>query len=68
MDFRGWTEASVDLSRRATLFFALKDNQTEQIISEVSQATASWREVARNLGMSAADIAGFASALDKAGN
>ena len=61
-------EASVDLSRRAAPYFALKDDQAEQIISEVSQATASWREVARNLGMSAADIAAYASAFDNAGN
>ena len=61
-------EASVDLSRRAAPFFALKDNQAEQIISEVSQATADWREVARNLGMNAADIAAYASAFDNAGN
>ena len=61
-------EASVDLSRRAAPYFALKDSQSEQIISEVSQATASWREVARNLGMNAADIAAYASAFDHADN
>ena len=61
-------EASVDLSRRAAPYFAVKDHQAEQIISEVSQATASWREVARNLGMSAADRAAYASAFDNADN
>lgn len=61
-------EASVDLSRRAAPYFAIKDNQAVQIIGEVSQATARWRDVARKLGMSAADIATYASAFDSAGN
>lgn len=61
-------EASVDLSRRAAPYFAIKDNHAVQIIDEVSQATASWRDVARKLDMSAADIATYASAFDSAGS
>ena len=57
-------EASVDLSRRAAPFFALKDNQAKHIISEVSQAIAGWRDVARQLNMTVADIAAYASAFD----
>ena len=57
-------EASVDLSRRAAPFFALKDNQAEHIIGEVSQAIAGWRDVARQLNMTVADIAAYASAFD----
>ena len=59
-------QASIDLARNAAPFFALKDNQAESIIDEVSQATATWRDVARQLGMSATDIAIYASAFDSA--
>lgn len=61
-------EASIDLSRRAAPYFAVKDNQAVQIIGEVSRATARWRDVARKLKMSATDIAMYASAFDSAGN
>ncbi len=61
-------EASVDLSRRAAPYFAIEDDQAVQIIGEVSQATARWRDVARKLDMSAADIATYASAFDSGGN
>lgn len=56
-------EATVGLARRTAPFFALRDSQAEQIIAEVSQVTANWRETARQLGMSAADIAAYASAF-----
>ncbi len=57
-------EASIDLARRAAPYFALNDSQAEQIIGEVSQATASRREIARQLGMSAADISAYVSAFE----
>ena len=57
-------QASIDLARNAAPFFALKDNHAESIIDEVSQATATWRDVARQLGMSSTDIGIYASAFD----
>ena len=57
-------QASIDLARNAAPFFAIKDNQAELIIDEVSQATATWRDVARQLGMSSTDIGIYASAFD----
>ena len=56
-------EASLDLARRAAPFFALKAYQAEQIIGEVSEATAKWRKIARQLGMKPADVDSYASAF-----
>ncbi len=61
-------QASIDLARRAAPYFALKANQADQIIIEVSQVIAKWREVARQLGMSAVDIDAYASAFESAEN
>ena len=58
-------EASVHLARKAAPYFALKSNQAEQIIEDVSQVTTSWRNVARQLGMNATDITAYASAFDR---
>ncbi len=56
-------EADIDLARRAAVYFALKDNQADLIIDEVSTALRGWQNIARQLGMSAADIAVYATAI-----
>ena len=57
-------DASLDLARRAAPFFALKDKQTEIIIGQVSTALQGWKNIAHQLGMSAADIAVYATAIE----
>ena len=56
-------DADLDIARRAAPYFALKDDQAEAIISEVSDALKGWQNTARQLGMSAADIAIYATAI-----
>lgn len=56
-------DAHLDIAHRAAPFFALKDNQAEAIIVEVTAALKGWRNTARQLGMSAADIAVYATAI-----
>ncbi len=56
-------EADLDQARRAAPYFALKSDQADTIISEVSAVLKNWREVARQLGMSATDIAVYVSAF-----
>ena len=56
-------DADLDQARRAAKFFALKDEQAEIIIGEVSAALVGWRNSARQLGMNAADIAIYATAI-----
>jgi serine/threonine-protein kinase HipA len=56
-------DADLDIARRAAPFFALKDDQAEAIIIEVSAALKGWQNTARQLGMSAADIAVYATAI-----
>lgn len=55
--------ADIDIARRAAPFFALKDKQAETIIDEVSAALKEWQNIARQLRMSAADIAIYATAI-----
>ncbi|ETW92657.1 MAG: hypothetical protein ETSY1_42690 [Candidatus Entotheonella factor] len=57
-------EASLDLARRAAAHFALQDDQAEAIIEEVSTALKGWQNIARQLGISVADIAIYASAIE----
>ena len=57
-------EADLDLARRAAPYFALKANQADAIIEDVAVALKGWRNVARQLGMSAADIAVYATAIN----
>lgn len=57
-------EASLDLARHAAPSFALKASQAEQIVREVSEATANWREVARQLGMKSSDMDAYGSAFN----
>jgi serine/threonine-protein kinase HipA len=56
-------DASLDIARRAAPFFALKNDQAEAIIGEVSAALKGWQNTARQLGMSTADIAVYATAI-----
>ncbi len=58
-------DADLDFARRAAPHFALQEQQAEDIISEVSAALNGWQNTARQLGMSAADIAIYATALQK---
>ncbi|NKB55069.1 MAG: type II toxin-antitoxin system HipA family toxin [Alphaproteobacteria bacterium] len=55
--------ADLDIARRAAPFFALKGAQAEAIIGEVTAALKGWRNTARQMGMSAADIAVYATAI-----
>lgn len=56
-------DADLDIARRAAPFFALKGDQAEATIDEVSAALRGWQNPARQLGMSAADIAVYATAI-----
>ena len=56
-------DADLDIARRAAAYFALKDNQADVIIDQVSAALRGWQNTARQLGMSAADIALYATAI-----
>ena len=56
-------DADLDIARRAAPFFALKEDQAEAIIVEVAAALQGWQNTARQLGMSAADIAAYATAI-----
>ena len=56
-------DADLDQALRAARYFALKDDQAETIIREVSAALSGWQNTARQLGMSAADIAVYATAI-----
>tara|TARA_R110001592_G_scaffold254129_2_gene517445 strand:+ start:13796 stop:15016 length:1221 start_codon:yes stop_codon:yes gene_type:complete len=56
-------DADLDIARRAAPYFALKDHQAEAIITQVSAALKGWQNTARQQGMSAADIALYATAI-----
>ncbi len=56
-------DADLDIARRAAPFFALKDDQAKAIIVEVAVALKGWQNTARQMGMSAADIAVYATAI-----
>ena len=56
-------DADLDIARRAAPYFALKDDQAEATIVEVCAALKGWQNTARQLGMSAADIAVYATAI-----
>lgn len=56
-------EADLDLARNAAPYFALKNDQAQAIITEVMAALKGWQNTARQLRMSAMDIAAYASAF-----
>jgi serine/threonine-protein kinase HipA len=49
-------EADLDLAQQAAAYFALKPNDAKAIIDEVSARLRGWQKMARQLGMSAADM------------
>ena len=57
-------EANLDQARRAAPHFALRDDDAENIINEVSDGLSGWQNTAHQLGMSAADIGVYATAMD----
>ena len=59
-------DADLDIARRAAPYFALKDDQAEGIITDVSAALQGWQNTARLLGMSAADIDLYSTAIQSA--
>ena len=58
-------EADLGLAYQAAPFFGLKNEDAERIIGEVTNGLHGWRALARQLGMSAADVAVYATAIDK---
>jgi len=56
-------DASLGQAHRAAPFFGLRGNDAERICAEVSAALAGWRDLARQLGMSAADVSVYATAM-----
>ena len=56
-------DADLGIARRAAPFFALKADQAEAIIIEVSAALKGWQNTARRLGMSAADVSIYSTAI-----
>ena len=59
-------EADIDLARAAAPRFALTIDQADAIIDEVAMAVTGWRNTARHPGMTAADIAVYATAIESA--
>ncbi len=56
-------QADLDLAYRAAPFFGLKNDEAVRITGEVAGALRGWRDLARQLGMSAADTAVYATAI-----
>ena len=57
-------DADLDLARNAAPCFALNANRANAVIDEVAAALKGWRNTARQLGMSAADAAVYATAIE----
>ena len=57
-------EADLDIARAAALKFALTANQANTILDEVAAALNDWQFTAQQLGMTAADIAIYATAIE----
>ena len=57
-------EADLDMARAAASNFALTDNRASTILDEVATAVNDWQYAAKRLGMSAADIATYATAIE----
>ena len=56
-------EADLDLALQAAASFALKPNEAEAIVEDVSARLKGWQDMARQMGMSAADIKIYETAL-----
>ncbi len=59
-------EADLDLARQAAPRFALNSIQADAIIDHISSVLAGWKNTARSLGMSAADIDLYSTAINVA--
>ena len=57
-------DADLGLAMNAAPFFALNKKQAAEIIDDVNTAVAAWRNTAKQIGMSAADTAVYASAFE----
>ncbi len=57
-------EADLDLARQAAASFALKPNEAEDIIENVSARLNGWQDIARQLGMSVADVKTYETAFE----
>ena len=57
-------EADLDLARQAAASFALKPNEAEDIIEDVSARLDGWQDLARQLGMSVTDVKIYETAFD----
>ena len=57
-------EADLDLARQAAASFALKPNEAEDIIEDVSARLNGWQDIARQLGMSVADVKTYETAFE----
>ena len=56
-------DADLDLARAATPYFALDLVRANAIVDEVASALDGWQEIARQLRMSASDLAAYATAI-----
>lgn len=56
-------DANLDIARRAAPYFALRDHQANGVIDQVSEALTGWQNIAHQMGMSAADIAVYSTAI-----
>ncbi|MCG8371317.1 MAG: HipA domain-containing protein, partial [Proteobacteria bacterium] len=57
-------EADLDLARQAAASFALKPNEAEDIIEDVSTRLNGWQDIARQLGMSVTDVKTYETAFE----
>ncbi len=56
-------EASLDLARAAAPHFALTAHRAETIVDEVAAAIGDWRRIAQRIGMAAADVSVYGTAI-----
>ena len=56
-------EADLGIAREAAPYFALNDKQADAIIDDVSAALTGWPNIARQIGMSSADIGIYSTAI-----
>ena len=59
-------EADLRLAMNAAPFFGLKSDDATRILGEVAAALEGWRDLARRLGMTAADIGVYSTSISKA--
>lgn len=56
--------ASLDLALKHAAYFGLRGNEPRQIAAEVADVVSSWRDVAKELRLSARDVERMASAFE----